>query len=516
MLTQSDINLIKFIIDKDNTSVQYIANCFGKNSSSIRREIDNINLHYNEPILYLKNSIISTNLNYTQYTKLIENLDFNTYFPSVDDRISIMLFSLFFNDIVNLTTLYEGLNLSITTKKNDTKVLIELLNKNDLHLEIVKKKGVRVVGSELRFRILILERLHLYIDLIKDTYYDVRKANNPYQIYALNIGISKLNKLVTYKTNKQIQQIIDKYHINFSYLHYKFLYLYLVIADFRINIGKLIKNATKINLILTDVKLFEDENENIEVNNILGGLDVTPKFNIPLDTNLYMDIISLTNNVIKDLGFSFANKQAIIQDLYNYIYQKICDASVQFYIKDRLVETASNRYPNTYQSVKNHSKIFYNHYGITFTDSHLSTITLIFRRFNTINNIAKRNNARVIIASNINYERILYFAEILKSNFSIDVVGRYSLDNLDEIKSDEFDLIITFSNRFYIKLKERFENVVKVSFFLTEEDLSLFRSLNFKPSKKCFIAEDFGKILENKSKNEIIEILKRNYEDYFI
>ena len=119
-ISHSSLELIKYIQEKQNINIKNISSFFNKTESSIRREIDIINLYSgNKEIILIKNGLVTTSLNYIEYTDFIQSLSMDEYFSNRDERILIILISALLNDYVNLTDLYNHLGLSITTKKND-------------------------------------------------------------------------------------------------------------------------------------------------------------------------------------------------------------------------------------------------------------------------------------------------------------------------------------------------------------------------------------------------------------
>ncbi|MFV0577127.1 MAG: helix-turn-helix domain-containing protein [Fusobacterium ulcerans] len=85
----------------------------------------------------------------------------------------------FFSEILNMTSLYDNLGISLTTKKKDSKELNNILESNELKSEIVAKKGIKVIGNERNYHILIASILSDVFDLDFDDSLINRKANNP-------------------------------------------------------------------------------------------------------------------------------------------------------------------------------------------------------------------------------------------------------------------------------------------------------------------------------------------------
>ena len=66
-ISHSSLELIKYIQEKQNINIKNISSFFNKTESSIRREIDIINLYSgNKEIILIKNGLVTTSLNYIE------------------------------------------------------------------------------------------------------------------------------------------------------------------------------------------------------------------------------------------------------------------------------------------------------------------------------------------------------------------------------------------------------------------------------------------------------------------
>jgi transcriptional antiterminator len=514
-ISYSSIKLIKYILDKKRVNVKNTAIHFNKNESTIRREIYNINLYSKgKKIILLENGLLKTSLNYTEYTKFIQSISINEYFSTPDERINIILISALLNDYVNLTTLYDDLGLSIATKKNDTKLLKAVLKDNNLTLNVLKKKGVKIEGKENTFRLLVTKKLHSIMDVNINNGLEKRKANTPFENYAFNLFLKKIHSY-TNMIDEKLSYFTKNISVNISYLSRKFLILYLCVATFRQNNGYNLKSVTNIPLRVTNRPIFNKELENQEFSNIVAILDTDPCQPFHFDKNLLNLCTSFIDNLSFDMNITLIKKSYFINEIYNFMYKQICSQYLNISFDDKLVNNVEITLPRIHEAILDNQQIFTEEYKIKLNNIQISTLSLIIKKWLNITDSVKRNSLKIILVTNIVYERVQFFEELLKSYYDITLVGVFTLYDIEKIKTIEHDFIILFSNRMLSVIREEFKNAVKVNFFLSDDDIKLLNSLGFKSSRKRISLDDFINDIKNKPKEHLKKYIKENYDDYF-
>lgn len=515
-ISHSSLELIKYIQEKQNINIKNISSFFNKTESSIRREIDIINLYSgNKDIILIKNGLVTTSLNYIEYTDFIQSLSMDEYFSNRDERILIILISALLNDYVNLTDLYNHLGLSITTKKNDTRYLKSILNQNNLTLTILKKKGIKITGNETVFRLFVIQKLQAIIDIDLNNNFKNRKANTPFETYAFNIFNEKIStqsliikdKLLTYINNKDV---------NLSYHSRKFLILYLSVVIFRQNEGYILTKSTTIPLNISECQLFDNVHENKEFSNIDAILDTNPSQDFLFDEKLWDISVLFVDTLLLNMNKTIVSKVDFVQEIYRFMYKKICSQWLNIYFDDKLVNNVELNLPDIHKLISNNQKIFTDVYNVNLNNIQISTLALITKKWLDINDSVQRKSLKIILLTNIVYERVQYFEELLKSYYDVTLVGVFTLYDIEKIKNIEYDFILLFSNRMLFSLNNTFKNVIKVNFFLNNDDIKLLNSYGFKPSKKRILTSEFIKNIDNKSKEELVDYIKSNYNDYFL
>ncbi|MDV4152022.1 helix-turn-helix domain-containing protein [Clostridium sp. AL.422] len=518
-INKSTLKLIKYILDKKKVSVTNASIHFNRNESTIRREIETINLYSkNKEIILIENGMLTTTLNYTEYTKFIQSLSISDYSSTADERINIILISSLLNDCVNLTSLYENLGLSITTKKNDTRLLKKLLYENNLKLIVLKKKGIRIEGDEKRFRLLVIKKLQHIMDVNIYNNLERRKANNPFENYAYTLFIEKIspyNDVI----NEKLLYFINSINVNISYLSRKFLILYLSVAIFRQENNHPLDSTTKIPINVTNHIIFDNAIENQGFSNIVAILDTNPSQPFPFDEKLLKLSNVFVDNLLSDINGSIIKKDELVKEVYYFMYKQICSHYLDVYFDDKLVNNVEIVLNKIHNITSKNQIIFRDEYNIELNNIQVSTLSLIIKKWLNITDSVKRKSLKIILVTNIVYERVQFFEELIKAYYDVKLVGVFTLDDIDKIRTIEYDFIILFSNRMLSVIKEEFDNAVKVNFFLTDEDIKMLNSLGFKPSKKRILIDDFINEISNlkaTTNEEIIEYIRENYNDYFL
>lgn len=518
-INKSTLALIKYILDKKKVSIKNASMHFSKNESTIRREIETINLHSrNKEIILIDNGMLTTSLNYTEYTEFIKSLSISQYSSTPDERINTILISALINDCVNLTFLYNELGLSVTTKKNDTKLLKTILEEKNLKLTVLKKKGIKIEGDERIFRLLVIKQLQLIMDVNIDYKLERRKANNPFENYAFNLFIEKISSYNSI-INEKLLYFINNIKVNISYLSRKFLVLYLSVSVFRQENAYPLNSITNVPIKVTNHRIFNSDLENQEFSNIVAILDTNPSQPFPFDEKLLKLSNIFVDNLLLDIKANIIKKDQFIKEVYYFMYKQISSHYLDVYFDDKTVNNVEIALPEIHKVITNNQIIFKDKYNIELNNIQVSTLSLIAKKWLNITASVKRKSLKIILVTNIVYERIQFFEELIKSYYDVTLVGVFTLYDIEKIKTIDYDFIILFSNRMLSVIKEEFKNAIKVNFFLSDEDIKILNSYGFNPSKKRILINDFINEIENLKPTgnlEIIEYIKENYTDYFL
>ena len=515
-ISHSSLELIKYVQEKKAISLKNISAHFKKNESTIRREVESINLYSrNKEIILIKNGLVTTSLNYKEYTNFIQSLPISEYSSTRDERIVIILISGLLNDYVNLTNLYSDLGLSVTTKKNDTGYLKSILSNNNLALTVLKKKGIKIVGNESIFRLFVIQKLQTILDIDLNNNFKKRIANTPYENYAFNLFYKEI-KPFNVEAKDNLLSFINNEKINISYLSRKFLILYLSITIFRQRNNCILSEATEIPIKASAINLFDNNNENKEFSNILATLDTNPCQVFSFDKTLWNSSVFFVDNLLIDMNKTFITKLDFTKEIYNFMFKKICSQYLNISFDDKLVNNVELNLPNIHRLIYHHQEIFTKVYNIKLNNIEISTLALITKKWLNIDDSVQRKSLKIILLTNVVYERVQFFEELLKSYYDVTLVGVFTLYDIEKINSIDYDFILLFSNRMLFSIGDNFKNVIKVNFFLNDNDIKTLNSYGFKPAKKRILISEFINNIQNKSPQELEDYIQRNYTDHFL
>lgn len=514
-LSYLNLELLKYIQEKNVISLKKVSEHFNKNITSIRREIEMINFYLNkERMLLTKNGYVFSQIDYLTYTSFVGNLTIDDYLSTCKERLKVITIKAFFYDYVNLSKEYEAWNLSLTTKKRDSKELKKLIISKHLDIIILKRKGITITGNDFYYRLFVIEILLPLIEIAEDFKITKRLANTPLEntiVDCLFEHICEIKEVL----DARIQNFLKEQNRSLSYSSKKFLLLYTYISEIRKGKNTIIEN---IKLPIKPLNLYfkSEPGENIAFNQVTTMLDFIPPLNLPVDDNLITTIRMFVNKIQSCITIELYTYEDIIKELYCYIYKQISSLNYGFIFYDKMVKNTEKHIPYLYNKVSIHIDIIENKYNIKFNNEHLSTITLILKKWINKNKVLGKNVKKIVIVTNISYERSQYFIETLKDFIEFELVSVLNINEVYQLKHLKFDIIVNFSDRVKTVINEYGYESVKLNFFLENSDIEKLLSLGLSISRKKFIGDDFSKNLQNKDQSEIKEYLINNYGDYFI
>lgn len=514
-LSYLNLELLKYIQEKNIISLKKLAEHFNKNITSIRREIEITNLYLNkEQMLLIKNGYVFSQIDYLTYTSFIRNLSIDDYLSTCNERLQVIIVKAFFYDYVNLSREYQTWNLSLTTKKRDTKELKNLLISKHLDMTVLKRKGVAIKGNEIYYRLFVIQILLPFIEVNENFEITKRLANTPLENIAVGCLFEHIYKIKEMLTIR-IRNFLKDQNKNLSYSSKKFLLLYTYISEIRKAKNSLVENV-KLPLKPLDLYFQPEPYENIAFNQVTTMLDFIPPLNFPIDENLVIAIKLFLNKIQSNIKTTLYTYEDIITELYNYIYKQISSLNYNFIFYDKMVRNTEKHIPKLYKNVCLFINIIEEEYNIKFNNEHLSTITLILKKWINKNKVLGKNVKKIIIVTNTSYERSYYFIETLKDFIEFELVSLLNINEIYKLNQLKFDIIINFSDRVKTSISQHGYDSIKLNFFLENNDIEKLLGLGFSISRKRFLADDFARNLQNKNQSEIKDYLLNNYGDYFI
>lgn len=514
-LTKSYLDLLKYIQENRSIHLEKIKNKFNKNGSTIRRELETLNLYLDSSTpLTIKNGIVNCSMKYEQYLQFISSLSINDYFPDYKERNNLLTMKIFIYGYTNASRIYQELDLSLTTKKADMKKLHSSLSDLDLKLSTLHRKGLTIQGDELKFRILIIKILISLVEVSGDFIIEQRKANTPIEKLIFEMFLEQYDP-IKITCQKLVQNFLKEYDNHLTYSSKKFLLLYTAISQIRKNKNSH-NSSNELPLQPLNLYFFNDSYENKAFNHIIALLD----FQIPLDLPENDELKSMCSRFIDQLqartNTKLYSKETIQNEIYQYIYKSVFSIYYDFSFPDKMVRNTKEEFSDLFSEIMICIKEIEDYFHIKFDQDHIETLTLIMKKWINNNKLLGRNIKNIIIVTNTSFERISYFIDRLKELLEVRIVGIFNINEISELNSISYDWIFTFSDRIQdIMIKNHFQSV-KVNFFLTDADIEKILSLGFSKKHYKLLASSFLNRLKSVNDEELESFLCKNYEDIFI
>lgn len=515
-INKSELKILKLIQEKKEISLNFLELFMEKSEITIKRNINNLNNYLvDSKKICIENNNIIADLNYRDYIEFVNSLSINDYIICQEERINLLLVYSYFNNIINLSKIYESIGISLTTKKKDSKELESFLSQKNLQIERIPKKGIKIKGEEKNYRILLTIILTDTFDLDFDNSLLSRKANNPVERMLFNYFTLYCSKEIVNAKNI-INSFLEKTNLRISYSSKKFIYIYAALSLYHQKNNYLITNTEEIENNIEIYKIFEDENENKFLNYILASLDYTNGITFKLNEKLENYTKNFIKSVQNDIITTFYNYEKIFNEIYSFLYKLLIRNKLNYNFYDNNIQDTAKIYLNLYNIVRRNIKEIEKEYNIDFTSQQLSTLTLIFRKNIMKNKLLGRNRKKIVIVSNSSVEKLDFFIEILTMYLDIEIVLSININELYLLKEKEYDLIIVFSNRIKTLLEFYGYSSEKINFHINEKDIKKLISLGLSEGKRKISISEFLKDISNRNTDEIKEILLNKYENYFL
>ncbi len=519
---KEDLKVLKYVQGQHSVALSQVARHFHKELSSVRKQLKQLNDNLPKTIrLKIVNGTVTTTLSYAEYLSFIHNLDSRDYVSTATERIAVILLTCYEQGYVNLSELYGSWNLSLTTKKKDTQLLRNYLQKYKLQVVVLRKKGITVKRvdnskrSELSLRLLNAQLLLPIVEVDRDFIFYERLANTPFE-HLLYLKLEKIIKSVGTMYTVLYKRILAQIGVTPSYPSKKMLLLYLALYCYHQNqlhyLPRYFSDTSS-----PQRRFLEDSLENSAVNQLLSMLDFRPALTVLPSKRLSKKINDYFALLCRELNLNFYTKEQTLQELYTYLHKKILINYYNIELTDKLVKNTKAYEPQIYEKVELYRDYFLQDYQFAMSEDHISAITLILKKWIYRNRIITDNKVRLIIVTNTIEEKLEYFMESLKEYIDFATVAVLDINELYQIEQMKFNYIITLSDRTTLTLKNLGYDCIRLHFFLTDDDIAVLRSLNIPEKATKFIAHDFAKQIVNcSSESEIESYLKNKFSDNFI
>ena len=165
------INLV--INSNDEITVKDISNLYNITERSIRYDIDELNVFFqeknNKDIIEINNNRLKILYSEDEIEGIVENIKEKEYFLSENERVNILSYEIFLskNEFI-LQYFTEKYNLSKTTVRYSLKELNKIISEYGLVIDMNNNRGYKIIGSEINIRKYIINILREYIKNTKE------------------------------------------------------------------------------------------------------------------------------------------------------------------------------------------------------------------------------------------------------------------------------------------------------------------------------------------------------------
>ncbi|WEM43063.1 PRD domain-containing protein [Photobacterium sp. DA100] len=512
-----DLALAKYIQEFSPVPIRTVENHFNKTKSTIARSISKLNqwVEIDDFISFDKQNI-TTNFSYSGYTKLLNQLPLSHYHSNTSERIKALLVEMALTETVNKKQFYTLFNVSDTTLKNDRKHILSTLECLGLVNETVVKKGTRLTGEEAKIRIHTARTVLNTLELDKDNLLIEHLSNTPVNKLIASHFLSYCHDyLVT--SAAMYNQLEQQYRVRLSYNSKKFLIIYFSLTLLRGRQGRRL-SALDIDDWLSNqyFKVFDNHEENLLASRILASMTFySGKYNC-YDPRLTPQIENFTQKLCGSIRTHIHNRNDFFADLYSVIKSCLTQAKLNISFPDKKLSKVKERHQFVYQLVEKYIADVERSVGLVLSENHLATITMVIKKYVVQNKAIDRERARIYLVSNSSHNKLGYFIEKLKTHFHIDIKGIVNSNEIIHIPEDQYDVLITFTNKISRYLSFHGKTSVKVDFQLGESDLRALKQLGLSRSARKIPVDQFIAQIQQLSPHELNHLLKTQYKEHFI
>ncbi len=513
-LSYDDLSLLRFIQKRQSIPLHKVAMQFEKNEISIRRAIEQINLYSAAPMIEIKKGWCLSRVSYKEFVDFIKGISMEDYASSWAERIRVVIVTIFFQGYVNASSLYESWGLSLTTKKQDTANLRRLLSDHGLQLVTLKKKGLSIEGDELQLRFLVIDILHPLLEFTDENRIEARFANTPLEKQSYDQAADCLLK-TSGSAVEQLNAFLADAGLSLNYPSKKFLLLFICLMQSR-PIDESMQLSYRLPLAPLNMHFSDNPRENRLYNVALSMLNFSRSLEFPFDGRLWQTTEQFAEQVVASLPEPFSIREEFLDELYSYFYREITLSHFHCTFVDKTVENTREQFLNLYQIIQKYGVYFKAAYNFSFMDEHFSTLTLLVQKHVLRNRIVDRHRKKIVVVTSINFERVSFFLEQIREYVALEWKGTFNINEIHRLEELEYDCIFCFSSRIYNILSAQNLPVIRLNFFVSQEDIDRLLARGFSTLKHRFLTSSFVLELAGKSEREIVEYLKEQYGDYFV
>ena len=513
------INLV--INSNDEITVKDISNLYNITERSIRYDIDELNVFFqeknNKDIIEINNNRLKILYSENEIEGIVENIKEKEYFLSENERVNILSYEIFLskNEFI-LQYFTEKYNLSKTTVRYSLKELNKIISEYGLVIDMNNNRGYKIIGSEINIRKYIINILREYIKNTKEKKieYDPLKKiiQKFYKKSRIEESKSTINKILDY-TGKTISDEA-----------FETLQLFLFISVIRNKNGHEIEEDveneiflsktmefSKIREILEKIENIKEKDIHYFVDFFLGSYSYNLEYSYFLNWILIESLIDQFIKLLSDkLKVNLTEDKILRKELLNHIKPAIYRMKNKFKLTESILSEVKKQYMELFIKTKSSLKIISDFIDLSFDEDEAAFITVMIQRAIMRNNPSTllKKDPNILIVCGLGYSSSRFLYENINNRFQvniIDIIPFNQLENYNYLK--KADIIIST-----LDFKLDGMDVITVNAVMNEKDILKLKNYGLPEKKsKIKLSELLSIIRKVSDETELKKQLMRNF-----
>ena len=522
MIKKRYFEIINLVINSnDEITVKDISNLYNITERSIRYDIDELNVFFqeknNKDIIEINNNRLKILYSENEIEDIVENIKEKEYFLSENERVNILSYEIFLskNEFI-LQYFTEKYNLSKTTVRCSLKELNKIISEYGLVIDMNNNRGYKIIGSEINIRKYIINILREYIKNTKE---------KKIEYDPLKKIIQKFYKKSRIEESKNtINKILDYTGKTISDEAFETLQLFLFISVIRNKNDYEIEEDVENEIFLSKTKEFSkireilEKIENIKEKDIHYFVDFfLGSYSYNLEYSYFLNWIlieSLIDQFIKLLGdklkVNLTEDKILRKELLNHIKPAIYRMKNKFKLTESILSEVKKQYMELFIKTKSSLKIISDFIDLSFDEDEAAFITVMIQRAIMRNNPSTllKKDPNILIVCGLGYSSSRFLYENINNRFQvniIDIIPFNQLENYNYLK--KADIIIST-----LDFKLDGMDVITVNAVMNEKDILKLKNYGLPEKKsKIKLSELLSIIKKVPDETELKKQLMRNF-----
>ena len=513
------INLV--INSNDEITVKDISNLYNITERSIRYDIDELNVFFqeknNKDIIEINNNRLKILYSENEIEDIVENIKEKEYFLSENERVNILSYEIFLskNEFI-LQYFTEKYNLSKTTVRYSLKELNKIISEYGLVIDMNNNRGYKIIGSEINIRKYIINILREYIKNTKE---------KKIEYDPLKKIIQKFYKKSRIEESKNtINKILDYTGKTISDEAFETLQLFLFISVIRNKNGHEIEEDveneiflsktmefSKIREILEKIENIKEKDIHYFVDFFLGSYSYNLEYSYFLNWILIESLIDQFIKLLSDkLKVNLTEDKILRKELLNHIKPAIYRMKNKFKLTESILSEVKKQYMELFIKTKSSLKIISDFIDLSFDEDEAAFITVMIQRAIMRNNPSTllKKDPNILIVCGLGYSSSRFLYENINNRFQvniIDIIPFNQLENYNYLK--KADIIIST-----LDFKLDGMDVITVNAVMNEKDILKLKNYGLSEKKsKIKLSELLDIIKEISDETELKKQLMRKF-----